>query len=83
MEGGTYMSLAVIGGFKAQEKFVYKNLEFQAGEGSCWKEHVMFEWYMTENFSLRVLNIAVLVYGLLMFQWKSGDAAVKRRLQIY
>ena len=27
----------------------------------------MFKWYMTENFSLKVLRIVVLVYGFLLY----------------
>ena len=27
----------------------------------------MFKWYMTEKFSLKVLNIGVLMYGFFMF----------------
>ena len=41
-------------------KPAYKNTEFLAGECSCLKEHLMFKWYMNENFSLEVLKIAVL-----------------------
>ena len=37
------------------------------GLRSCLKEHVMFKWYMTEKFSLRVLNIGVLMYGFFKF----------------
>ena len=27
----------------------------------------MFKWYINENFSLRVLKIAVLIYGFLLY----------------
>ena len=41
--------------------------KFQAGKGSYLKEHLMFKWYMTENFILKVLKIAVLIYGFLLY----------------
>ena len=41
-----------------------KNLKFQAGDRSGLKEHVMFKWYMTENFSLKVLMYGFLLYSL-------------------
>ena len=54
-----------------QQKPVHKNLEFQVREGSYLKEHLMFKVYITENFSLKVLKIAVLIYGFLL-QWKTA-----------
>ena len=49
-----------------QRKPVYKNFQFQAGEGSYLKEHRMFTWYMTDNFSLKVLKITVLINEFLL-----------------
>ena len=60
-------------------KRVYKNLEFKAGEGSCSEEHLTLKWYMTENFSLKVLNIAVLIYGIYFIH---SSAATLRPLVI-
>ena len=49
--------------------YVYKNLEFQAGEGSCLKEHLMFKWYMNKNFSLKVLKIVVVMYRFILYAY--------------
>ena len=45
----------------------------------------MFKWYMTENFSLKVLKIAVLIYGsLLYFKNSSGsEGSVKYTLKFH
>ena len=48
-------------------KPVYKNLDFRLREGSSLKKHLMFKWYMTEDFSLKVLKIVVLIYGFLLY----------------
>ena len=44
------------------KKTINKNLEFQAGEGSCFMESVMFKWCITENLNFTVLKTAVLIY---------------------
>ena len=42
-----------------------RTLNFRLREGSCLREHLMFKWYMTESFTLKVLKIAILTYGSL------------------
>ena len=40
-------------------------------EGSCLKEHLMLKWYITENFSLKVLKLVVLTYRVSSFKHRS------------
>ena len=44
---------------------MYKNLEFKAGKVLVSIVCLMFKWYITENFSLKILKIVVLIYGFL------------------
>ena len=64
------------------KKSVYKNLEFQVG-GSYLKEHLMFNWYMTEKFSLKVLKIAVLIYGFLLYAMEDPHLVLKKSKDLY
>ena len=44
-----------------------RTLTFRLREISSLNEHLMFKWYMTENFSLSVPKMVVLVYGFLLY----------------